>query len=103
MFRNVFVIAPPKIVMLDSGTAYFALKFETSMKMGTSMPPPPIPPAAATMSPRAAKMNDKTSDLNDKKMALLKAGLGGGGGVKNKVLQFGRGMKGGGVLYLLRA
>lgn len=63
MLRKVLVMAPPNMVMLDSGTAYLGLKRSTRMKMGTRMPPPPIPPAAAIMSPKDARITVATSHL----------------------------------------
>lgn len=58
---TVFVIAPPKMVMLDSGIACFGSNPSTRIYRGTRMPPPPIPPAAAIISPMHARPTAATS------------------------------------------
>mmetsp|Transcript_17907 Transcript_17907/g.31140 ORF Transcript_17907/g.31140 Transcript_17907/m.31140 type:complete len:256 (-) Transcript_17907:129-896(-) len=52
MLSTMFVIDDPTIVKLLRGTANFGEKLKIKIRSGTKMPPPPIPPAAATSKPK---------------------------------------------------
>lgn len=60
-FSNVFVIAPPKIVTFESGIAYLGENRMIRMYSGTRIPPPPIPPPAATINPMTASASPRMS------------------------------------------
>mmetsp|Transcript_5411 Transcript_5411/g.7302 ORF Transcript_5411/g.7302 Transcript_5411/m.7302 type:complete len:250 (+) Transcript_5411:576-1325(+) len=63
-FKIVFAIAPPKTVTLLKGMAYLVLNPSTRIYIGTSIPPPPIPPPAATIRPKVAKKNPYKSRVS---------------------------------------
>lgn len=46
------VRAPVNIINFDIGIASFVLKFKYNIKIGTSRPPPPIPPAFDRADPK---------------------------------------------------
>ena len=59
--RRVLATAPPKTVTFDNGIACLGINPRTRIYIGTSIPPPPIPPPAAIMRPSAARLNPMIS------------------------------------------
>jgi hypothetical protein len=50
------VRAPVNIINFEIGIASFVLKFKYKIKIGTSRPPPPIPPAFERADPKNIKI-----------------------------------------------
>mmetsp|Transcript_56501 Transcript_56501/g.169024 ORF Transcript_56501/g.169024 Transcript_56501/m.169024 type:complete len:218 (-) Transcript_56501:158-811(-) len=60
-FKIVFATAPPKTQLEDKAIACFGANLSTRMNIGTRIPPPPIPPPAASINPTVAPENPNQS------------------------------------------